>query len=321
MKVVSLEQSVLLTIKYFDALNYAPTFFEIWKHTFYHRVRLENIIEMLDQMIKEGKVEMKNGFYFLPEKSNLVDLRQEKYDTSEKLWRKAVRAIRVLNCLPFIKSIAVANTLSFFNCDKSSDIDLFIITEKDKIWTARFLTTALSSIIGIKRKEGKVAQRLCLSFYISEEKMGLEYLTNSLEKQFYAFWMSQFAIVADHSDTFKKFIEQNQWIGKTYPNFSFPLTDYHTKFKDLPFARITRGGFRILLGSKKIELWLKKLQLKKISASQKKLGDPKSVIFNDHALKFHIQEFKREKESGFYDFFLREKRKYQPQSYYFDKEN
>lgn len=36
--------------------------------------------------------------------------------------------------------------------DENSDIDLFIITKKDNLWTARFIVTAITLILGIRRR-------------------------------------------------------------------------------------------------------------------------------------------------------------------------
>lgn len=35
---------------------------------------------------------------------------------------------------------------------ENSDIDLFIIAKKGNLWTARFLTTLLTSMLGLRRR-------------------------------------------------------------------------------------------------------------------------------------------------------------------------
>ena len=160
MKITSLEQSILFTISYFDVFEYPLTSFEVWRYLFAYKADLVRVILTLDELIRQGKIEMKNGFYFLPERSNLLEKRQDKYDISEKFWRRAITATRILSYLPFIKMISIVNSLAFFNCDKDSDIDFFIITERNKIWTARALSSVLLHILGLRRHGKKVAKRI-----------------------------------------------------------------------------------------------------------------------------------------------------------------
>ena len=94
--------------------------------------------------------------------------------------KSIIKAAKILSYLPFIKSIAVVNSLAFFNCDKKSDIDFLIITERNKIWTARALSSVLMHILGLRRYGKKVAKRICLSFYISEEKLDLSYIAKNI---------------------------------------------------------------------------------------------------------------------------------------------
>lgn len=46
-----------------------------------------------------------------------------------------------LSWIPGIKMVAVVNSLSMYATHQDSDIDLFIITKKNRIWIVRFLVT------------------------------------------------------------------------------------------------------------------------------------------------------------------------------------
>jgi len=129
MNIETLEQSILFTITYFDTFDYPPTFFEVWRYLYRFKTSLEAVMLTLDEMIKHGQIEMRNGFYFLPERSNLVEKRQKKHEISEKFWDRAVLAAKLLSYLPYIKMVSVVNSLTYFNCDKDSDIDLFIVAD------------------------------------------------------------------------------------------------------------------------------------------------------------------------------------------------
>jgi hypothetical protein len=183
--------------------------------------------------------------------------------------------------------ISVVNSLAFFNCDENSDIDLFIITEKNKIWTARALSSILLHILGLRRHGKKVAKRICLSFYISESKMDLNYIAQDNLGFFVAFWIAQMAPIVSYQQSFEKFRAANTWVYRFLPNSGQNITDYYVNFKLPLLAKNIKRLSEYLLKNDFFENMARKIQLKRIGKSQKKWGDPNSVIINDAILKFH----------------------------------
>lgn len=287
MKIETLQQSIIFTICYFDVFDYPLTSFEVWNYLFAYRATLDRVILELDELIRHGKIEMKNGFYFLPERSNLVELRQKKYDISEKYWNRAILAAKILSYIPFIKMVAIVNSLAFFNCDEKSDIDFLVISQKEKIWTVRFLSTVLMHFFGLRRHNKKIAKRICLSFYLSEDKLNVDYIARDKMGFFVAFWAAQAAPILSYGQAFENFRSANSWAHQYLPNCGRNITDYYINFKLPPGAKNLRKVLQFLSKAKIVERVLKNIQIKKIKSSQKKWGDPKSVLYNDEILKFH----------------------------------
>lgn len=292
MKITSLEQSILFTVSYFDVFEYPLTSLDVWRYLFARKASLSEVILKLDELIRQGKIEMKNGFYFLPERSNFVEKRQDKYDVSEKFWRKAITATKILSYLPFIKMISIVNSLAFFNCDENSDIDFFIITEKNKIWTVRLLSSVLLHILGLRRHGKKVAKRICLSFYISEEKMNLDYIARDELGFFVAYWIGQGVPILNVGRTYEKYRSANTWIYKYLPNIGSNITDYYINFRRPFLAGTVKKVLTFIFQSDFFEKKAREIQSKRIEKSQKKWGNPKSVITNDFILKFHPQDLR-----------------------------
>jgi len=288
------EKNILFTISYFDVFDYPMTSFEVWRYLFCQKTSLLNIMTTLDELIRKGKIEMKNGFYFLPERSNLVNLRQEKYNISEKYWDKAIKATRILSILPFIKSVVVVNSLALFNCQEDSDIDLLIITEKSKIWTTRFLSVILMWFFGIRRYGKKIRSRICLSLFMSEEKLNAYYTAPAGKEFFLAYWTAQNIVLLDRDGSFDRYLAENSWIRRFVPNYTKNITNYFLNFREPKLAKIFSFFIKILFGSTRIENILRKAQSQKIKKSQERLGNPSNVVYDDYLLKFHIHGWKRE---------------------------
>ena len=69
--------------------------------------------------------------------------------------------------------IAVANSLSMYATHTESDIDLFVVTARNRIWIVRILMTLCFWSYGVWRKGEDIAGNFCLSFFVEEASMDL----------------------------------------------------------------------------------------------------------------------------------------------------
>jgi hypothetical protein len=124
-----------------------------------------------DKADESGIVTEKNGLYFLPGRESLIEKRREFFQLSEKKIKIAKRAAWLLHFIPSIKMIAVCNN---FYYRPQSDIDFFIITAPHRLWLTRFFATIILEIFCLRARGKKTADKVCLSFYLSEDNLNLE---------------------------------------------------------------------------------------------------------------------------------------------------
>jgi len=128
----------------------------------------------------------------------------------EKLWKRVARFKWVFAFVPFLRTVAVCNSLSFGIVDEKSDIDLFVVAKKGRLFTARFFLTLALSLLGVRRHGKAVAGRFCLSFFVDESALGLSGL--AIRKDFYlAYWVKKIVPVYGSRDVFLRFQESNKW--------------------------------------------------------------------------------------------------------------
>jgi len=60
--------------------------------------------------------------------------------------------LHLLELFPQILLVALCNSRAMGEADENSDIDLFIIAKKGNLWTVRFIVTALTSMLGVRRR-------------------------------------------------------------------------------------------------------------------------------------------------------------------------
>ena len=122
--------------------------------------------------------------------------------------------------IPFIEMAAVVNSVAFATVHKNSDIDIFLITRKNLLYTARTFLILYLKLFGVyqKRKEER-AGKIGAGFYVDTSRLNLEKIKLSDIKDIYL----DFRIIALDpiygQKAYKKFIEANKWIFKKFPNF------------------------------------------------------------------------------------------------------
>ena len=296
-----LEQSILATFCFFDIFDYPLTIFELWKwqynknsklKTQNSKLRVSDIQRTLDESEKLNKlIDSKNGFYFLKGREKIVQTRNKRYWIARQKFQKALKTAKLLAKVPFVKMIAVCNDLAYNNTPSGGDIDLFIITLRKRIWTTRFFCALLLKILGQRPTEQNKKDKICLSFFVTDDSLNLEPIANKPEASgpgptarrdiYLVYWIDQLVPIYDES-IYNKFRAANQWIKKFLPN------SLGTKIQDprqikLPWFWLHSFPFNGLT-----ERFYRWFQLKILPASLKQLLNKRTaVIANDKMLKFH----------------------------------
>jgi hypothetical protein len=267
-----------------------------------------------------------NGFYFLPGREELIEKRREFDYLSEKKFKIARHAARLLHFIPSIKMIAVCNN---FYYRPESDIDFFIIARNGRLWLTRFFATIILDLFRLRARGKKTADKICLSFYLSEADMDLKkialleeldpsrgasaFAKASADKQndkkiddpYLAYWLAFLEPIYGQR-CYNKFWEANSWIKNIFPNVlpkepvSRRMVGYVSGLKTVthPVASGTRHPSRE--GNNFFGDWLekavKKIQWRKLSFRVKKmaaLGDTR-VVISEQMLKFHENDRREE---------------------------
>jgi hypothetical protein len=107
-----------------------------------------------------------------------------------------------------VRGVAISGSLSKNFADENSDIDLFIITAKNRLWIARsFLRMFLKLAFRVEK------QRLfCMNYFIDEEALEIE------EKNIYTATEIVTLMPLQGSIAFRDFFIANSWTKKTFPN-------------------------------------------------------------------------------------------------------
>lgn len=271
-----IKKAVVNTIAFFDLFNYPLTSKEIF-HFLPTRIDFEQLLEVLENM---ELVEVNQGFYFLKGREEIIEIRKKRYNYTQRKFALAKHIAKIFKFIPTIKLIAVSNIIGYYNLKQASDIDLFIVTKKNRIWITRFITVAITKLLRVRPTSKKHTDKICLSFFVSEDALDLNKLSLDKDPYFY-YWFVGLKPVYERNEMFKKFLQHNWWLQKYLPNWIESLNLKGDKFK------YSQPIFLFNF----LEFLSKKLQLKILPKEiKKKMNQGEGVIVSDNILKFHIYD-------------------------------
>jgi len=227
-----MSKHILTVLNYFAYFLYAPSLDEL--RTFFPRkISKKNLQIILYKEIRQKKLsELKNNNRFrLPQQSifnnNLMSefprytLPQYSIGIQKKLkiknqtsWFWTVRIIQtyfqVLKHLPFVLFVGITGKSAMSGIDEKDDVDIFIITKKNLLWTTRFVSIVLAKILGIHTKNG-----VCLNLFFDESDITIP---QKKQNSYVAHEILQMKPIIDNADIYRKFLKNNQWIYRYFPN-------------------------------------------------------------------------------------------------------
>lgn len=295
-------QSVIQTLSYFDIFEYPLTREELFHFLWQGQEGLKygEFLVLLDQEMKEnlaGIVERQGGYYFFSGKSEYIAKRERKVLYTEEKLAIAQRAAQKLRYLPFVKALFVCNQLPV-GVKKGSDIDVFIVIKRGRMWMTRAFITAVLSFFLLRRSNKSITDLICLSFYVTDDNLDLSSICISAPDVYQAYWTSQLIPVYDPHNFQVQIQEKNTWVQKYLRHgfCSYTLLE-RWKVQDFWLSRGIKKSLEKLLGGWMgglFEKHIRFLQLKKMKINERTARpfSNKSVVISDTMLKFHENDRK-----------------------------
>ena len=186
------EVAILKLLAFFDLFDFPLSLFEI--NSYLQKIASGNflsfseLLEKLDKLVVAQKIEMLDGFYFLSGRSEIISTRRKRYNYSKRKFKIAKRFTGIFALSPFVKGLAIANSIGAYNLRDGSDIDFFIISAKRRVFLARLFCTGLAKILNSRPNAKTKRDKICLSFYLAEDNLSLNKLKLPGGDPYFDFW-------------------------------------------------------------------------------------------------------------------------------------
>ena len=109
---------------------------------------------------------------------------------------------------PYVRGVGISGSLSKNFADADSDIDLFIITKKDRIWIARSFMHFFKKFTFLVNRQ----HYYCMNYYVDEDQLEI------VEKNIYTAIEVATLIPLQGRDAFEDFYSANSWAKAYLPN-------------------------------------------------------------------------------------------------------
>ena len=319
-----LRNPILATLVYYDILDFPLTMVEVHKYLInperlsgeanLEAISLGLIAENLQNLTEEGRIGSKNGFYFLPEREGLYELRIEREKIAVQKWKKFLRIAKWFRAVPYLRAVLASGSLAINNTGHESDFDVLLVARSGRLYTCRIFLCLVASLFGARRTryERSAPDKFCFNHYITDGNMNIKY-----ESLYNAQTYANLKPALASKSIFSRFYAENIWLNKYIYNFKPASALTPTRHLASPHQRympsrcegdefvlrsvsfnsllfwIGKVGEFILnspLGDK-IEDWFKKYQQKRIKENPTTYESGGRVVFNDNELEFHPRSF------------------------------
>lgn len=164
-----------------------------------------------------SEVVCEKGYCFVAERAGLPYKRAIRKRISIKKMIIARKAAKLMSYVPSVKMVAVTGSLAMENSIVGSDIDLFIITAKSKLWSSRILIYFFLKIYNFSiRVPDDVIQKdkLCLNMWFDDGDL----VWREPRNIYTAHEIAQITPLLNKDKTYEKFMSKNKWILDYWPN-------------------------------------------------------------------------------------------------------
>lgn len=215
-----MEKAILRTLAYADVFDYPLTSGELYRFLIVDKNdSYSDFRRALTRIKTNDKRINTNGEYsFLQGRKEIVAVRKQRKAWSASKLKLAEKVAGILRLIPWVKLIGITGALAMNNSKKDDDLDLLIVTSKNRLWLTRLFSVFLVELIGKRRRPGdkKVKDKICLNMLLDESHLAIPEKERDL---FSAHEVCQMKPLWEKERTYQKFLKANQWSQKFLPNW------------------------------------------------------------------------------------------------------
>lgn len=151
-------------------------------------------------------IEWRDGYFFPRGRDVWIAERRKREAASRAFIHRHRPLLGLITALPYVRMVALSGSIAHLNLDGDGDLDLFIVTRGEHVWSVTVAVIVLAKLLGRRRT-------LCANFVMSDTALAL-----APQDLFTASQVIHLKpIVGDN--LFRQLLAANPFIARFYPNF------------------------------------------------------------------------------------------------------
>src|SRR5690606_27837149 len=162
---ITLEQSILQTLLYFELFQYPLRSEEIFKFLRTNSITPHDLDRALEGLTRVGRIYRYGDLFGLTPDEGPAQRRLRGNNMAQRMSDFAHRRGRFLGSLPFVRAVMASGSFSKGYMDENSDLDFFIVTAPRRLWIARMLIALYKRIVQLNRHK-----YCCCNYFVTEDR-------------------------------------------------------------------------------------------------------------------------------------------------------
>lgn len=234
-------------LRYYSFFRYAPTTDDI--HGAYpYKVSRAQMVAILAYAVKEERILIEKvagtSYYTMPPHGISLHEIERKRETTEEKLKHVSMFLSLLKYIAPVYLIGLSGSLAMNNAGKNDDIDLFVISSPNSVWTTRILLLLLASLLGLRRKRGEKSPsgKVCLNLFFDGSDLAVPKQKRNL---YIAHEILHMKPLLSRGDMYDQFLHANAWVKEILPNFSAKRVN-HSFIIPFPLLNLLEQPFKKL---------------------------------------------------------------------------
>ncbi len=209
------QQTILTTLKYFDQFNFPLSFNELWIRLPF-KINQKKLQLILKKLIEQKQIIGQKNYYCLAKRKKVFNIRFQRKKITLQKEQQAAKFLNFVKKIPFIIGVAYTGSMAAYNADKKADLDFLIVTQRNRLWLARFLVLIFASLQHRRPKLGKkITNQWDFNLWLEEDNLEMPADRQTLYE---VYELLQVRWLVDKANLANLILQQNNWLKKFVPN-------------------------------------------------------------------------------------------------------
>jgi hypothetical protein len=154
----------------------------------------------------QAAIDCREGYFFPRGKQGWIAERRRREAASRVFLGRHRTLLRLIALMPYVRMVGLSGSIAHLNLDGDGDVDLFIVTRGEHVWSVTVGTILLAKLLGRRRT-------LCANFVLADTALAL-----GPQDLFTASQVIHLKPIVGE-DLFPELLAANPFVARFYPNF------------------------------------------------------------------------------------------------------